>query len=286
MTADRTGTEQSPAAPYLPPAALGDVPGRGLLASRRVLVVGGGQQDYGQTDPPTGIGRAISVRAAREGAAIVVADLDLAAAQATVSRITADGGTAHALTGDAADPDHAARFRHRGRPAPRWTRWPGPQHRNRLGARTIRHQRRGVGSRDGRQCASPLPLALQAALAVLAVGGAITLTSSTAARMVSTNRHPRLHHKQSRTRRALRLCRKGIRAPPDPRQRRYGRARRHQSGPPRDRDPPGPRRHTHPAGSAGTSWDVANATVFLLSDYASYIAGVTLPVDGGLTGIR
>lgn len=34
-------------------------------------------------------------------------------------------------------------------------------------------------------------------------------------------------------------------------------------------------------GHMGTSWDVANAAVFLASDLASFITGVHLPVDGG-----
>ena len=33
----------------------------------------------------------------------------------------------------------------------------------------------------------------------------------------------------------------------------------------------------------GSAWDVANAALFLASDEASYISGVALPVDGGLT---
>ena len=36
-------------------------------------------------------------------------------------------------------------------------------------------------------------------------------------------------------------------------------------------------------GRMGTGWDVANAAVFLASDEASYITGVCLPVDGGLS---
>jgi len=37
-----------------------------------------------------------------------------------------------------------------------------------------------------------------------------------------------------------------------------------------------------PAGRMGTPWDVAKATVFLLSDDASYIMGTELVVDGGV----
>lgn len=35
-------------------------------------------------------------------------------------------------------------------------------------------------------------------------------------------------------------------------------------------------------GRMGTAWDVANAAVFLASDEASFITGVSLPVDGGM----
>jgi NAD(P)-dependent dehydrogenase (short-subunit alcohol dehydrogenase family) len=38
-----------------------------------------------------------------------------------------------------------------------------------------------------------------------------------------------------------------------------------------------------PTGRMGTPWDVANAALFLASDDAAYINGVTLPVDGGLS---
>jgi len=31
----------------------------------------------------------------------------------------------------------------------------------------------------------------------------------------------------------------------------------------------------------GTAWDIANACLFLASDEASFITGVSLPVDGG-----
>lgn len=38
-----------------------------------------------------------------------------------------------------------------------------------------------------------------------------------------------------------------------------------------------------PMGRQGTSWEVANAAVFLASDEASYVSGVLLPVDGALS---
>ena len=38
-----------------------------------------------------------------------------------------------------------------------------------------------------------------------------------------------------------------------------------------------------PMGRMGTAWDVANAALFLASDDAAYITGISLPVDGGLT---
>lgn len=41
-----------------------------------------------------------------------------------------------------------------------------------------------------------------------------------------------------------------------------------------------------PTGKQGTAWDIANAAVFLASDAANYINGVTLPIDGGLINLQ
>jgi NAD(P)-dependent dehydrogenase (short-subunit alcohol dehydrogenase family) len=38
-----------------------------------------------------------------------------------------------------------------------------------------------------------------------------------------------------------------------------------------------------PTGRMGTAWDIAKAALFLASDDAAYITGVSLPVDGGLS---
>ena len=39
-------------------------------------------------------------------------------------------------------------------------------------------------------------------------------------------------------------------------------------------------------GKMGTGWDVANAALFLASDEARFITGVTLPIDGGAAVVR
>jgi NAD(P)-dependent dehydrogenase (short-subunit alcohol dehydrogenase family) len=73
------------------------------LASRRVLVVGGGTRSSSDPDSPMGNGRAIAVTAARHGASVAVSDLDGAAARFTADLITAEGGTSYSHASDAAD---------------------------------------------------------------------------------------------------------------------------------------------------------------------------------------
>ena len=66
------------------------------LKGKIAIVVGGGQQP-GET---TGNGRATCLRFAEEGATVLVADYDLASAEATVAMIAAKGGQASALQAD------------------------------------------------------------------------------------------------------------------------------------------------------------------------------------------
>jgi NAD(P)-dependent dehydrogenase (short-subunit alcohol dehydrogenase family) len=85
------------------PEAKGEAQGRGRLEGRRILVVGGGQQEHGLEDPPIGNGRAMSVLFGREGASVAVADVNEAAAEATAELVRAEGGTTEVIVADAAD---------------------------------------------------------------------------------------------------------------------------------------------------------------------------------------
>src|SRR3954452_20528798 len=71
--------------------ARGATPGRGRQEGRRVLVVGGGQQDHGLQVPPVGNGGGMAVLFAREGASVAVADVDGASAEATAELARAEG---------------------------------------------------------------------------------------------------------------------------------------------------------------------------------------------------
>jgi len=86
--------------PYLPDEAAGTAPGRARLTGRRILVVGAGTRPCPDPDPPLGNGRAISVLAAREGAAVACADKDRGAAQETARLARAEGGTAEVLVAE------------------------------------------------------------------------------------------------------------------------------------------------------------------------------------------
>ena len=87
----------------------GVAPGRGRLTGRRILVVGGGQAAHGDDDIP-GNGRAISILAGREGAAVAVADLSLDSAEDTALLVRKEGVEAVAIQADATDEDDVRRM--------------------------------------------------------------------------------------------------------------------------------------------------------------------------------
>ena len=78
----------------------GLAPGRGRLEGRRILIVGGGQQVRDAQTDPIGNGRAMSLLAAREGAAVVVVDRIRARADETVQHIADQGGRAFSVEAD------------------------------------------------------------------------------------------------------------------------------------------------------------------------------------------
>lgn len=272
-------------APHLPPEARGEAPHRTLLTGRRVLVVGGGQQTYGLPDAPIGIGRATSVLAAREGAAVVVADLDPAAAGDTVAHITGEGGTAFAVQGDSSDEADVIRMVDEAIAALGGldavvfnVGIVGGQH---LGDTSVADWDRVMGV----NVRSPF-LGCKHTLPILPAGGSVVMISSTAARLVSTTEIPAYTTSKS----ALDgLCAYTAKeAAPQ-----HVRVNVVMAGlidtalgrlasivkPDRDST-------LIPLGRQGTAWEVAATTVFLLSDTASYLTAQTIVVDGGLSGIR
>ena len=69
------------------------------LAGKVVVIVGGGQM----TGDKIGNGRATALVAARHGAEVIAADVNMAAAQETVDMVLAEGGTAYAVHADVAE---------------------------------------------------------------------------------------------------------------------------------------------------------------------------------------
>jgi NAD(P)-dependent dehydrogenase (short-subunit alcohol dehydrogenase family) len=88
----------------------GEAPGRGRLAGRRILVIGGGQRTFDAATDPIGNGRAMCLLFAREGATVAVADANIESARDTLTRIEAERGSGLAIRADVRSEADVARM--------------------------------------------------------------------------------------------------------------------------------------------------------------------------------
>ena len=124
---------------------------RGKPASRALLraQVGRPREYFGDTlvsvtGAGSGIGRETALAFAREGAEVVVSDIDEATVKETAAQIAARGGVAHAYAVDVADADAVEQFAERGERRARRARHRGQQRRSRSGRAVPRHAARGI----------------------------------------------------------------------------------------------------------------------------------------------
>ncbi len=262
----------------------GDAPARGRLKGRKILVVGGGQRTVDAKTDPIGNGRAMAVLFAREGATVAVADMNLASAEATVTKIGIDGGKGIAIEADISKPDDIIRM-------------VGDAERILGGLDGIvLNVGIGVGALglDGANAddwdkalavnlRGPM-LICKAALPKLADGSSIVFISSIAG-LVAGSRLPSYDASKAALgglmrHVALEGARRGIRAnivAPGLVDTPLGRLAT-QGRPSRGRSPT-------PFGRQATGWEIAYAALFFMSDESVYVNAQTLAVDSGITGI-
>ena len=258
------------------------------LKDRIAIVVGAGQS------PGEGIGngRATAITFAREGARVLCVDRNLSSAQETVDMISASGGTAAAFEADVTSENDI-----RAMVADAQTRW---------GRIDILHNNVGVSLAGGdaellaiteeaidRCVAINLKSCIFAAKHTIPImrqqaSGAIINISS----MAAITTYPYVAYKATKSamiafteQLAYQNAQYGIRAnvilpglmntpmAVDTRARAFHKSRAQVEA---ERDAQVPLGQ-----KMGTAWDVANAALFLASDEAKFVTGVTLPVDGG-----
>jgi NAD(P)-dependent dehydrogenase (short-subunit alcohol dehydrogenase family) len=248
--------------------------GPGWMAGRTALVTGGGQNG----ELP-GVGYATAVVLAGHGARVAVLDRDAAAAQRTVERIEKAGGEAHAVAADVTDDDECGRAI--------------AEVVERFGALDALMNNVAVGDRAGLFEVTPQRwdelmdvnlksawLVTRHAVPVMPEGSAIVNVSSVGARargpgMVYTVAKAGLESLTEGA--AATLGGQGIRVNTVQVGAIWGAfAARNMSEEMRER-----RRQGIGLGTEGTSWDIAHAALFLLSDRARWVSGHTLTVEGG-----
>lgn len=259
--------------------AVGTAPGRGRMQGRHVLVVGAGQRACRDPDAPEGNGRAISILAAREGARVACADINPQSVEETVERIEKEGGFGRVIVADVSSPAEIDRMmetavRELGK-LDGLVLNVGISHGMPLDKVNVEawDLEMAVNLRSHMLCC-------QKALSMMEPGGAIVLISSLASQRPN-GRNPAYECSKAAQ---LALARnaaltgqpRGIRcnavAPGliDTPLGRVASARRPN------------RAAAVPFGRQGTAWEVAYATIFLVSNESSYINGQAIFVDGGL----
>ena len=248
----------------------------GRLERKVAIVTGAGSRGEG-----IGNGRAAAIVFAREGARVLLVDRVRAAAEETQSMIGAEGGECAVLEADVTRPEDC-----RAMVADAVARW---------GKFDILQNNVGIGSsglvpdvtledweRVMRVNVTAMMLASQAAIpAMIAGGGGAIVNISSIAAWRPRGLTPYATSKgavEALTRGlAADHARDGIRVnciEPGPV---YTPMVAGMSDEVRER-----RRKASPLGIEGSGWDIAYASLFLVSDEARYITGVVLPVDGGV----
>jgi NAD(P)-dependent dehydrogenase (short-subunit alcohol dehydrogenase family) len=269
---------------HLPAESEGQAPGRGRLAGRRIVVVGGGQMDIGEPDTPIGNGRAMSVLFSREGAHVAVADRDRASALATVSLIEQESGRAFPIEADVTKEADVIRMVEEA--AAGLDGLDGLVLNVGIGAGNAWLEGTSAESWDKTFAVNLRShmLAVKHALPKLADGASIVFISSIAG-LTAGSRLPAYDASKAGL---FGLCRhvafegalRAIRAnvvAPGLMDTSIGRLA--------TRGRPNRAATNIPLGRQGTGWETAYAALFLISEESAYITGQVLAVDGGLSGL-
>ncbi len=264
--------------------SLGEAPGRGRLNGRRVLVVGGGQRIVDPATDPVGNGRAMSILFAREGARVAVADMNLASARETITKIESEGGKALPVEADISKPDDIERLIDEavdglgGMDGMVLNVGIGVGQMNLAGATAEDWDRVLAVNLRGPMlcCKAALPrledgssIVFISSIAGLIAGSRLPAYDASKAALAGLMRHVALEG-------APRGIRANIVAPglidtPLGRLATAGRPSRAAT--------------RTPFGRHGTAWEVAQAALFFISDESAYVTAQILAVDAGLTGI-